>query len=396
MGLLSDGGVHSHIDHLLALLVGWAISNLYLVRLMVHKKVWQAAKNSGSLALKTLTVGSVALAGAAWLLANASGSSSIHAILAQAPTLAPSPLTLATCLIALAALTQSAAWPFHKWLTSSLNSPTPVSALMHAGLVNGGGFLLARFAPLFLNQPVLLQSLFAVGLLTALLGTFWKLLQSDIKRMLACSTMAQMGFMIAQCGMGLFAPAVSHLVWHGLFKAYLFLGTGSVISEKIRKNPFSSITLKSFIPASLWGAVGALAFAQAAAIPLQFKDTSSIMIGLAFMACMQLAGTVITRNSLPKLLGALISSILLGGLYGGSIRLIEIALAPLHLWQPQPLNWLYTTGFIAMAFVWLAMNINLIARLQNSPLWQRLYFAALNGSQPHPATVTATRSTYQF
>jgi NAD(P)H-quinone oxidoreductase subunit 5 len=208
--------------------------------------------------------------------------------------------------------------------------------------------------------------------------------------------MAQMGFMIAQCGMGLFAPAVSHLVWHGLFKAYLFLGTGSVISEKIRKNPFASITLKSFIPASLWGVAGAVAFAQVAKIPLQFKDTSSIMIGLAFMACMQLASTVITRNSLPKLLGALISSIALGGLYGGSIRLIEIALAPLHLWQPQPLNWLYTTGFIAMAFVWLAMNTNLIARLQNSPLWQRLYFAALNGSQPHPATVTATRSTYQF
>lgn len=383
-------------NHLLALLAGWALSNFFLVRLMVHKKEWLAAKNSGKLAKITLAAGFIMLSAAAGLLAQATGSTSIHTILAQVSNIAPSQLLLATFLIALAAMTQSAAWPFHKWLTSSLNSPTPVSALMHAGLVNGGGFLLARFAPLFLAQPLLLHLLFVIGLITAILGTAWKLLQSDIKRMLACSTMAQMGFMIAQCGMGLFAPAVSHLVWHGFFKAYLFLGNGSVIQEKIRKNHFENITPFSFTLACIFGMAGALAFTKVTHIPMHVSNTGLIMVGLAFMACTQLAGTLLKNISIPKVLAAFVASLTLGGLYGGSIWLIEIALAPLQLWQPQPLNWVYITGFIALVLVWLAMNLNIAARLQNSSAWQRLYFAALNGSQPHPTTVTATRSTYQI
>ena len=103
---------------------------------------------------------------------------------------------------------------------------------MHAGLINGGGFLLARFAPMLAIQPPILNLIFIAGITTALLGTLWKLMQSDVKRMLACSTMGQMGFMIAQCGLGLFPAAVAHLSWHGLFKAYLFLSTGSAAKEK--------------------------------------------------------------------------------------------------------------------------------------------------------------------
>jgi len=129
-------------------------------------------------------------------------------------------------------MTQSAIWPFHTWLISSLNSPTPVSAIMHAGLINGGGFLLTRFAGLFVQSTGMLQVIFFLGLLTALIGTLWKLMQHDIKRMLACSTMGQMGFMIAQCGLGLFPAAIAHLCWHGLFKAYLFLSSGSAAHEK--------------------------------------------------------------------------------------------------------------------------------------------------------------------
>jgi NAD(P)H-quinone oxidoreductase subunit 5 len=299
-------------------------------------------------------------------------------------------------LIALAAMTQSAVWPFHKWLTSSLNSPTPVSALMHAGLVNGGGFLLVRFAPLLLTQPMLLKAIFIAGLLTAVVGTFWKLLQTDIKRMLACSTMAQMGFMIAQCGMGLFAPAVSHLVWHGLFKAYLFLGTGSVIQEKRRKDPFGSITPVSFALACLLGTAGAFVFKKVTGIAINFNDTGSLMIGLAFMTTTQLACTLLERISIPRLLAAFTGSVAAGGLYGGSILLIEIILAPMNLWQPQPLDGIYAAGFAAIFLIWLAMNMNIAMRLQNSILWKRLYMVALNGSQPHQATITATRTAYQF
>ena len=383
-------------DHLLALLTGWGISNFFLVRLMVHKKEWKAARNSGALAYKTFGLGFLMLAGAAYMLADAAGTPSIHAILAQSNDLPQGTLTMALLLMVGSAMTQSGIWPFHKWLTSSLNSPTPVSALMHAGLVNGGGFLLVRFAPLLLTQPILLKAIFIAGLLTAVIGTLWKLLQTDNKRMLACSTMAQMGFMIAQCGMGLFAPAVSHLVWHGLFKAYLFLGTGSVMQEKRRKDPFDAITPLSFVIACVLGAGGAYAFAKVAGIPMSINDTGSIMIGLAFMASTQLACTLLETLSLPKLLAALTASVVAGGLYGGSIWLIEIALAPMNLWQPQPLDGIYTAGFVVIFLIWLAMNMNSAMRLHNSTMWKRLYVAALNGSQPHPATITATRNAYQF
>ena len=383
-------------DHLLLLLAGWGLSNLFLVRLMVHKRTWQAARNSGTLAYKTFGLGFLMLGSAAYLLADAAGTASIHGILAQADSLRHSTMTVALLLMIGAAMTQSGLWPFHKWLTSSLNSPTPVSALMHAGLVNGGGFMLVRFAPLLLTQPVLLKALFIIGMVTAITGTFWKLLQTDNKRMLACSTMGQMGFMVAQCGMGLFAPAVSHLVWHGLFKAYLFLGTGSVLQEKRRPNPFGSITLTSFVLACLFGAGGAIAFAHVASIPMSFHDTGSLMIGLAFMASAQLCRMLLVTITPTRILAAFTASVVAGGLYGGSIRLSEMILAPMNVWQPQPLDEVYVAGFAIISLIWLAMNMNATTRLQHSTLWKRLYIAALNGSQPHPATVTATRSTYQF
>ncbi len=383
-------------NHLLALLAGWGISNFFLVRLMVHKREWQAARNSGMLAYKTFGLGFLMLAAAAYFLAEAAGTPYIYAILAQAENLPHSTVSLSILLIAGAAMTQSGIWPFHRWLTSSLNSPTPVSALMHAGLVNGGGFMLVRFAPLLLTQPMLLKALFIIGMVTAITGTFWKLLQTDNKRMLACSTMGQMGFMVAQCGMGLFAPAVSHLVWHGLFKAYLFLGTGSALQEKRRKSSFNSLTPASFVLACIFGAGGAIAFATVASIPLRVTDTGCIMIGLAFMASTQLSLTLLERISLAKSLAAFLASLAGGALYGASICFIEILMAPMNLWQPQPLDSVYIVGFTIISLIWLAMNMNAATRLQQSALWKRLYIAALNGSQPHPATVTATRSTYQF
>jgi len=278
---------------------------------------------------------------------------------------------------------------------SSLNSPTPVSALMHAGLVNGGGFLLARFAPLFLKQPALLHGLFVAGLATALVGTFWKLLQSDVKRMLACSTMGQMGFMLMQCGMGLFAPAVSHLCWHGLFKAYLFLNAGSVVREK-RVAVSASGNLAVRIPfALLAGIAGAAAFALISGIDPRFETTGCLMAGFAFMAAAQLAWALLEKSSnIASLVAAPVVGLGSGGLYGLSVRLVEGVLTIPN--QAQPLDVVYAAGFAVAAIVWIALNLNLASKLQSATAWQRLYVAALNGSQPHPKTVTAIRTTYIY
>lgn len=375
-------------NHLLLLLAAWGAGNLLLVRLMTHKAEWAAARRSGQLALRTFTLGFAMLAAAFWLMARAAGTPLLHDLLKHPEIQGPAALAL----LAGAALTISAAWPFHRWLLSSLNSPTPVSALMHAGVVNGGGFLLVRFAPLYFAHPALLHGIFLAGLLTAVPGTLWKLMQTDIKRMLAGSTVGQMGFMLMQCGMGLFAPAVSHLCWHGLFKAWLFLGSPSVALEKARKNPFADTTPARFVLAALIGAAGAWGFARITGAPLALRDTSCLMLLLAFMASTQVACTASAWGLFPA---ALLGS-LTGVLYGLSVHVVEVLLAPLGALAPQPLDGFYGAGLLVLTATWLAMNANLPVRLQDSALWKRLYVASLNASQPHPDTVTATRGAYRL
>ncbi|QPJ65701.1 MAG: NADH-quinone oxidoreductase subunit L [Candidatus Nitrohelix vancouverensis] len=127
------------------------------------------------------------------------------------------------------AMAKSAQFPLHVWLPDTMDSPTPVSALMHAGIINAGGFLLNRLAPFYSLSPMTLHIIFVVGALTVLLGAAMMLAQNDIKKTLGFSTMGQMGYMIMECGLGAFALAIFHLIAHGLFKATLFLGAGQGI-----------------------------------------------------------------------------------------------------------------------------------------------------------------------
>jgi len=133
-------------------------------------------------------------------------------------------------LILSALMTRCAQFPFYKWLINSMETPTPVSALMHAGIINVGGFLLARMGPMFTHEPSVMFAIFAIGLSTAWLGKFFMLTQADVKRQCAFSTMGQMGYMMMQCGLGCFASAIFHLIAHGFFKSYQFLNAGSVLN----------------------------------------------------------------------------------------------------------------------------------------------------------------------
>jgi NADH-quinone oxidoreductase subunit L len=137
--------------------------------------------------------------------------------------------TLVTLLIFVGAMSKSAQFPLHMWLPDSLFAPTPVHALLHAGIINAGGFLLSRLAPLYALNPATLHVVFAVGMLTALLGSSMMLVQSDIKKTLGYSTIGQMGFMIMECGLGAYGLAIFHLIAHGLFKGTIFLNCGYVI-----------------------------------------------------------------------------------------------------------------------------------------------------------------------
>ncbi len=136
-------------------------------------------------------------------------------------------------LVVIAALSRSAQIPFHRWLPATLAAPTPVSALLHAGVVNAGGILLIRLAPL--SSDDLARALtIGAGAATMAYGAVVMLVKPDVKGALAHSTTAQMGFMILTCGLGLWAAAVIHLVAHGFYKATLFLSSGSAIAARRR------------------------------------------------------------------------------------------------------------------------------------------------------------------
>lgn len=135
-------------------------------------------------------------------------------------------------LIFIAVMTKSAQFPFHIWLADTMETPTPVSALMHAGVINSGGILLAKLAPIIVMLPAMMLAIAIVGLISVCIGMFLMLNQADVKKKLAYSTMGQMGYMIMQCGVGIFSTAIFHLMSHGFFKVCLFLHAGESLMLK--------------------------------------------------------------------------------------------------------------------------------------------------------------------
>ena len=139
-------------------------------------------------------------------------------------------LTIATMLLFVGAMGKSAQIPLYTWLPDAMAGPTPVSALIHAAtMVTAGIYMIARSNVIFALSPVTMTVILIVGLLTALLAASIALLQNDIKKVLAYSTVSQLGLMFAALGVGAFSAAVFHVMTHAFFKALLFLGAGSVI-----------------------------------------------------------------------------------------------------------------------------------------------------------------------
>jgi NADH-quinone oxidoreductase subunit L len=201
--------------------------------------------------------------------------------------------TAITLLIFIGAMSKSAQFPLHMWLPDSLYAPTPVHALLHAGIINAGGFLLSRLAPLYDLSPATLHLVFFVGMLTALLGSSMMLVQSDIKKTLGYSTIGQMGFMIMECGLGAYGLAIFHLIAHGLFKGTIFLNCGYVIhaarqeprlppkEDAVEKTEFSTLTwVTGFITTLILPLIIVLAAHGILRIPL--RDSQGTVIFLFF------------------------------------------------------------------------------------------------------------------
>jgi NADH-quinone oxidoreductase subunit L len=226
--------------NLLMLFVLWQILS-YLLYLLIHNHAHTATLEGAFRTFTTLRFGDVAfLAGIALayslygtlefpeLFAAAARSTSTVSLL---PGIEFDGTTAVTLLLLLGGMSKSAQFPLHIWLPRYLYAPTPVTALLHAGIINAGGFLINRLAPLFGLSSTTLHVAFLIGTVTAVLGASMMLVQNDIKNMLGFSTIGQMGYMVMECGLGAFSLAVFHLIAHGLFKATVFLNCGNVIGR---------------------------------------------------------------------------------------------------------------------------------------------------------------------
>lgn len=168
----------------------------------------------------------------------------------------------AAILLAIVALIKCAQLPLHGWLIQVVESPTPVSALLHAGIINLGGFLMLLFAPLF-SQVVAAQWLMLIiAGLTASIASLIMITRISVKVRLAWSTTAQMGLMLVECALGLYELALLHLVAHSCYKANEFLRAGSAVNDSIQKNYTGNLKVKL----SAWLAAIAVSLAIASAL----------------------------------------------------------------------------------------------------------------------------------
>lgn len=386
-------------NHLVIFAAAWLGMGIALAALIGHVGNWPSARASARIALYHFLAGTAALAAGLALLGWQSQSLTITGItdyFAQdAAGKDPGPFVLAgTCLLVLAGIIQSALFPFHSWLLASMTAPTPVSALMHAGLVNAGGFLVVRFAPLFSTMPDMMTVMFALGAVSAFLASFWMLGQSDIKRALGCSTVAQMGFMIMQCGLGFYTAAIAHLILHGFFKAYHFLAAGSAVdhprlpSGAVEKAGTYHKRVLSILMMIAGGVVAGGAFALLTGKTIQMLDSGTILIAFAAFAGMQAARGFAGMShmaAVTRSVTAIAVIAALAALYAGLYMGLGVAI-PVN--DPQQLNSVHIATILIFATAWLAMTAGLHRRST------RLYMASLNQARAPISTSMCKRSSY--
>ncbi len=218
-------------DGFVPLAIGWIATGALLRRLLLLRADRPGAREAALAQRRAAIVGDASLVLAALYALAFTGTARFDAAFSAAAAEPVFAVPMAT-LLALSAMAMSAQVPFHTWLPDSMETPTPVSALLHAGVVNAGGVLLIRTSPLMLEAPLVLSGLAFAGALSASVAAVVMLAQTDIKRKLAYSTVAQMGFMLMQCGLGAFGAAALHLVGHSFYKAYAFLSSGSHAGPK--------------------------------------------------------------------------------------------------------------------------------------------------------------------
>ena len=379
-------------DHVALFATAWLAMGVVMASLIGHDRGWVQARAAARTARRYYLTSSGLLAAGVAVLVWTTGATSISGILGQVDQI---PRTLALtaigCLL-LAAMIQSALFPFHTWLLSSMTAPTPASALMHAGFVNAGGILLTRFAPLLAGETAVMSLIVVVGALSALLGQASLLVQTDIKRKLGASTVAQMGFMILQCGLGFFAAAITHLVLHGFYKAYLFLSSGAAVEQTTPRSAKRTGSTLARVGVSLVTAIGGGVLFAALTGKGTELNSGLFLTFVVVITTMHATRDILRRAALLPWIRLVSVPLVVLTAIGGYAALFNaistmIAGAPMSK-APTELTVVHVAVAALFAVAYLATELG----------WHRssdrLYVALLNTSQPDPETILTQKEDY--
>lgn len=282
-------------------LAGWIVTSAVLVALVGHHRPRRAALDAAARTRRAFVVSDVALALAVGIVLAIAGDADLRDLGGVADALGSETLLgigsgawlhVVAVLLVVAGIARSALVPLHGWLPGTIAAPTPVSALLHAGVINGIGVLVLRFAPVLGASGVAMALAFVAGTATAVIATTVMLARADTKGALAWSTAGQMGFMTVQLAVGAHAAALMHLLGHAMYKAALFLGAGGAIAARRRARhlPAPARPLGATPRLLVAAIVPALAVAGSMAVVQPHLSTAgaTLVAGFAWLTAAQL------------------------------------------------------------------------------------------------------------
>ncbi len=370
-------------------MVFWVITSLFLHQLLAFYRERPVAVLAARKKFLLHRIADASLFAALVLIAgtlHTSQFAGIASVLARTHGALPEPLQIASGLLVLSAVLKSAQFPFHGWLIQVMEAPTPVSALLHAGIIYTGAFLLLRMVPIMSRVAWTGDALMMMGLGSIATASLMMMTATNIKGSLAYSTYGQMGFMLMEFGMGLYSLVLLHIVSHAVYKAHAFLSSGSVVDHfRIPALPTVPQTM------TVGKSIGSLAIAIpivigtafAFGVPLVHQAPLIVMGVILTVAISQLLGQALNMGKIriARLLWLMIglSALISVGYFGLDIlctMLVGSVFPTAH--GPAGLVHHGLLGLIMVVFMGLLFVQQMLPRIQHHPWWQALYVHLYN------------------
>ena len=314
------------------------------------------------------------LFGAIGLIGHATGTLEFDQLAVQVASMPVLPLSLqvAALLLALTAALKCAQLPFHGWLIQVMEAPTPVSALLHAGIVNLGGLLLIRFSFLMTHCAAAQIFLVVLGSLTTAIAAMVMMTRVTIKVTLAWSTCAQMGFMLMQCGLGMVELAALHVLAHSLYKAHAFLNSGTTNARvAMMTGPTQAVSLWRRLGAGLLAILVVALAARLAGLPLAINQPLSALLLIVALALAPLLDLRTRKYATAGQLSFVLAALGLTVLY---LVLHWVFASGLQLAVVDHAGWMeLRVGWVLFIFTALYLLQSLILSRPDYPLCRRLY-----------------------